>query len=448
MSNPSASVNYSFIVPSFSSIKEGIRAAANSMFSLLTKYIATPAEHYLIGDFRKFSGLHEIDVSSGFAYHSFGLLGSVAKWRPKSKEEMAATLNALDTQPNARSNYRAPQVLINSSPFLLADTSILATPHRKEISRFLTPSKYVSLTWDLYKQQKARGLLIDKSDLAMQAIAKGLLGIELDEECECYLLRELARAFKKYSAIPISASLLKFSPEFRKEQREYQQCIEQLLQREIQKIKNSNTENTERDQGLLAQEVIKKMRQNPNCKDLHKDPDLKSLILLLLALDNLNDAFMSIGYDDLTKSFEKYAIEVDSTKVVQDQMTINSSVLMDREKMPVLDHLYQQCIDSRDQVILGRYVQNGLQCGEHRVPPHTYLAITAPIENPSPLNAFSAGRRSCPGRFVAEAIFKTLIVAQIYHLSPSSRDSLKHRYAKEPDKIYLYMRACEEFLRL
>ena len=153
VSLPSVS-NFSSIVPSFSSIKDGIRTAGNSMLSLFNKYIATPVEHYFIGDLRAFSRFNEEDrLGSGFHLHSFGLLGSFAQWTPKSKEEMAAALNTLDTQPNGRSNYRVAQLLINSSsPFLLANTSSSAIPHRKEISGFLTPKKYVSLTWDLYKK--------------------------------------------------------------------------------------------------------------------------------------------------------------------------------------------------------------------------------------------------------------------------------------------------------
>ncbi len=452
MSSSSGSISYlSSMVPSFSSIKRRVQTAGSSVSSLFTQYIAIPAERYLIGDMRTFYGFQKKDISSpGFAYHSFGLLGgAVAQWNPKSKEELAAALNELDTQPNARSNYRSPQLLINSSPFLLADTSVSAIPHRKEISRFLVPSKYVSLTWDLWKKQReilvGRYDRIDQQHITMQAVAKGLLGIALTEH-ECDVLHELAKAFKQYSMLPVSAGLLQFSPTFRKEQSEYQQCIETLLQREIQKIKSSNPQSTELGQGLLAQKVIEKMRENPDLNDLHQDPDLKSLILLLLALDNLNNAFDKIT--SCMGSLEELAIEVDNANVVQDPMTVSPSVLMDKEKMPVLDRLYQKCVNSSGDVILGRYVHNGLQCGEYRVPPRTYLAITAPVENPSPLYAFSTGRRSCPGRLVAEAIFKTIVVAGVCHLSPSSKNGLKYSLSKDFDERHLYENAWEEFRRL
>jgi len=409
------------IVPSISDVIGGIGGPL--MVSLFKQAIATPVERYLIGDLREVLRFKARDKTknSDFNYSSLGIIGGgIAVWRPKSKEEMTTALNELDTQSNARSNYQSAQLLINSSPFLLADASISAIHHRKEVSQFFIPSKLASLTWDLWK----KGNALDLSDhhIPMQVVAKGVLGIELSAD-ECFILDDLSRAFKKYSLLPIPSSLLKLMPEFRKQQSEYQQCIEGILQREFQKFKSSATEN--RGEGLIIQEMIKKMEQNPDCKDLHKDPELKSLILFLIAVDNLSEALARVPYL-ITADFEELLKEVDNGGIIQDDATINTSIILDKEKMPRLDGLYQRCIDSGEgKIILGRYVQNGLQCGEHQVPPRTYLAITAPIENRSPYHVFSAGRRSCPGRFVAEAIFKTILAAKISHLSPSVRANMK-----------------------
>jgi hypothetical protein len=299
--------------------------------------------------------------------------------------------------------------LANSSPILLSRTGSPAAFHRKEVIRGLTPHKFVALIEDLWHQERADGA--DSTHTAMKAIAEGMLGIELTDE-ESSVMKELARAFKKYSSLPIPANLLRFNPEFRKEQAKYQQCIENILQREIEKITSSNPEEMEQEEGLLRQEIIKKMEANPNRTDLHKDPDLKSILLLLAAVDNLDDALARASYP-ITQSSDQLRREIQTAQVLQNN-AIDPSILMDSEKMPHLDRLYRQAIQpSLTQPIVGRYIQNGLQCGEHRIPPHTYLAITTPTENRSPHDAFSAGRRSCPARIVAEAVFKTIVVCMV-----------------------------------
>lgn len=258
----------------------------------------------------------------------------------------------------------------------------------------------------------------------MKAVAKGLLGIEVSEE-DFFLLKDLSDTFKNCANTPIPSSLWKFIPSFRKNQRTYQEHIERILQKQIEKIRLSNVESLEQDQGLFVQEVIKKIEQNPNRKDLHKDPELKSLILLLLGVDNLNLALYESDFQSFLLG--GVAKEVHSTKVVEEGGgKINSAILMSQEEMPSLHRLYKISVDSGQNPIILRYVQNGMKCGEHQVPAGTYLAITAPSEERSPLNAFSTGRRSCPAKSVAEAIFKTLIVAEIYHTQTIKRNEISY----------------------
>lgn len=395
------------------------------MFALFSQYVLNPIENYFVGDIRTFSEFSE-DEHATMKFHSFGLLGSVAVWTPNSKEEMAAVLNELESQPNSRANYRAPQLLVGGSYFLLSDaTMTTALPHRKAILRHGTPEQFAFLTWKLWKQQFEEGGVIH-TYIETEVIAQGLMGIELSEK-ECESLNKLSKLFKKYSTLPKYMTLLRFTPTFRREQREYQQYIEQILQKSIHKIRESQLERSgcAQNQGLLSQEILRKIEQDPNRTDLHKDSDLKALILVLLAVDNLSNALAKATAGLIySTQFDLLTQEIQSSGVILNG-TLQPSILLDANTMPVLDRLYRWSIYPTDRPpILGRYVQNGLQCGDHHVPPNTYLAITPPLENPSHMDAFSAGRRSCPGKRIAEAIFKTRMLAKIAHLPPSSASRL------------------------
>ena len=389
--------------------------AAYSMTDLFIRYVAGPVESYLIGDLRNDAPFIP-GSNTGFEIRSFGLLGHVAMWQPKTREAMAEVLNELDTQPYARSCYRSAEILVGSSPFLLADTTVFAPAHRKEAIRFLTPKRFIPITWALWKKHDSLDGLNENS-IPMEAIAKGLLGIELSQD-NWESLKGLTKEFKKYSTIPLSPNLLKLYPPFRAARAKYQKCIEDLLQKEIGKIKNTDLKIIEEDNGLLVHAIAKKLLENPNTQDLHKDPELKSLILFFLAVDNLESAINTM-HIYLPRYFEKVEQEVESANLLQDGETINPDVLLGNKTMPSLDRIYRESVHNSGLggSIVARYVQNGILCEEHEVPPGTYLAISVPSENPSPVDVFSAGRRSCPAMRISEAIFKTIAVAKILQIS-------------------------------
>ncbi len=239
-------------------------------------------------------------------------------------------------------------------------------------------------------------------DVPMQAVAKGLLGIDLSHE-ECEELDQMGKDFKKFSGMPVPSSVLRRLPQVRKLQDRYETFTERLLLKEIGNVLDGKGGS----EGMLREALMQKMRENPEKGDLHKDPELKSMILLLLAVDNLNQI---AAYYEIDPSL----IEEIENSGVLDKGAIDPSILLSKEKMPRLERLYQERLEAKfkNMVSIVRYVGKPAQCGAHKVPARTTLLIKPPAlqQENAPANVFSQGARSCPGRFVAETIFKTMVV--------------------------------------
>lgn len=371
-------------------------------------YFCTRAERFLVGELRQAPTPEQLQ--SGFVQQSLGLLGSRVTWRPDSEKELREALEQLETQPQSRSFYRPELVGGSSSSFFLANTGSTALLHRKEVVERLQPARLALLTWERLRKY---GLVAGFSRL-LQTTAEGLLGIELSLE-ECNEILQLVHTFKDYSALSIPSCLLWLTPGFRTARRRYQKWVETVLQREIRKIQmrlhDKSPVMSEEPDGLLAQKVLQKMRQNPNCETLHRDPDLKSLFLLILvAVDNVvdtRDNFSALGRELLAKLGE----EVLRTGVVQNGVLDPSKII--KESMPILDDCYRLCLEKAfpsSRVIMTRRVTHRMRCGAHDIPPFTHLLITNPVSGVP----FSTGRRICPGRFIAESVLKTqLILASI-----------------------------------
>lgn len=423
------------------SAKDKIWQTGSRLFSLFKTYIAAPIEFYAIGDLRTFdfSILTLVDRDDGLVIHTFGMLGSVAIWKPKSKEECARVINTLDQQPRGRRGYRG-ELLINSSrKFLLSDTTSLAMAHRKEMLKFFSrPGRYAEMAWELI--QKDPSLLKTPLLVSMQIIAKGWFGISESTIAKYYAeLTALSQDFGAYSMLPLPETLWRFLPSFRQAEKRHQETVEKLLELEIQKIKEQYEAGDPLPEGLLVQEVIKKIKQNPSARDLHKDPDLKSLILGLLASDNLSTKLQELNdflQSDLDKEIAITALrnEMERVKVIREDGTIDPSILMDKSLMPALDELYLRCLKTlSDKPIVIRYVEKEMECDGYRIPSGIYLAIQSPTETLKERgdsliaettaakvssSVFSVGKRACPGSIIAEAIFKTIalgFISQDYH---------------------------------
>jgi len=223
--------------------------------------------------------------------------------------------------------------------------------------------------------------------------------------------------------VGVFSKLIRFYPPFRKIQKKHAEFIEKLLQGEMQKIKEGTA-----GEGLLIRALRQKMEQGSRCEDLQKDQELKSLVLLLLAVDNLINVavnFVPILHNNLSCAFSPaLRNEIRKSEVIKGD-GLDLSVLQDKEKMPLLDYLFQRSLAAKftDEVpIIARYAEKEIRCGAHVVPPHTVIEITKPLEPlPDSRRVFSAGQRSCPARFVAEAIFKTLVIAAFHHSEPIAK---------------------------
>src|ERR1700677_3659030 len=119
-------------VPTFGACLSRVAGRASSLGRCwiaepFTKYVASPIEYRLIGDVRSIDFSKE---NGDFALHSLGLFGSIAKWCPATKEELAPVLHKLDDEPDARFAYRVLHLLVNAPPFLLDESNVFAKDHR------------------------------------------------------------------------------------------------------------------------------------------------------------------------------------------------------------------------------------------------------------------------------------------------------------------------------
>jgi len=322
----------------------------------------------------------------------FEVFQGTVYWTPKTKEEMAKVLNEIDTQQKGRACYQYAEQLVNTtSPFLLAETGESAMAHRKEILQFLKIKRFIIPIITEWNEVDV---------IAMKTVAKSWLGIELTSD-QCISLQELGKAFKKGPSSLVDSSM-------------HQKFVEELLKEQIEKIKSQKGSTD----GLLVQEINKKLEKYPERTDLHTDPDLKSIILLLLAVDNLdiviekmNTILKVLKIDELSNLEH----EIEESGVIGFEGALDVSILRNRDKMPLLDELYRISLNDAlaSKTVAIRYVENEMPCGEHIIPPNSYLHIKSPARGPE---VFSAGRRSCPGQFVAETVLKSIAIAVIRKL--------------------------------
>ncbi|MBS0626225.1 MAG: hypothetical protein JSS32_09265 [Verrucomicrobia bacterium] len=402
------------------SIREKASRAVERASELFQTYVAEPVERYAIGDLRNYdTGDYDWNEDKSFGIHKFGRMATIATWKPHSKQEYTEALDQLDNQPNGRYSYRAGEALVVGSDFLLADTGPLAHPHRKEALKHLKPGSYGEIAWELFQEVQLREEL--PRDIPMKATAMGLLGIDKATLDIFYPgLDKLGSDFKEYSANSIPLSLLRFDPTFKEKQKNHQKTVEDLLATEIERIRNRlNEDPLYEPKGLLVEKIAKMLKANPDIRNLHKNPELKSLVLLLVAVDNLDSAIRKLQ-DNLQKSaygdrqlIESLKNEINSSGLIQDGQ-IDTAILMDKRKMPNLDKLYQESInDLSSQPIVLRYAQKEMNLGGNQVPAGTHLSIYAPKDPSGKPSVFSEGNRKCPGRASAEAIFKAMAVGLV-----------------------------------
>ena len=422
-------------------VQEKKNQVTNKVFSAFIENIAKPCENYLIHCWSPERKSLTWNPDGNFSTLKYGpfKLGRIIVWRPTSKLALSNGMNKLDKQLRARDVYRAPENLIGSSPFLLADTSALATLHRSAMLKFSNPHQYAEITWELFQNKKGLSLFArfeHSQAVAMKAVAKGLFDIEgasLDKHIT--ILNNLNNDFKYYSQLPISIDILKHTFSFREKQKKYQQAIEDLLEEEIEKIKK-RLEAGEACVGMFAEEVRQKIRLNPDVKNLHQDSDLKSHILIMLGIDNLNQALNSLCMllSSEVSLLEPLALEIEQAGVIQHGNKLESFILMDKRQMPALDKLYWRCLDLfSDEAISVRYVESEMELEGHKIPARSYLGIMSPLEKleegnsakVSPSSVFSEGTRKCPGRSIAEAIFKTIAVGHIIDIMETKKAERK-----------------------
>ncbi len=270
-------------------------------------------------------------------------------------------------------------------------------------------------------------MLQNLEEWASYTVAIGLLGIVSSSlKKHYYNLKKLKSDFKEFKPIPIE--ILRFIPSFKEKIKTHTQAMEAFLETEIVRIKYLLGINKDDAvfSGLLAQKIVEKIQQNPNALDLHKDPELKSLVLLLLALDNLHQVMHTLASrlkadaatnQDLHIKLKK---EIETSGVLSEN-EIKPLILMNKTQMPHLHNLYQQCLDLPNfSVIALRYAKSGLKNSFIEIPKRTYLLISSPLEistrsrGPVPSSVFSEGPRKCPGRMISEAAFKAITVRLVF----------------------------------
>src|SRR5580704_12449396 len=75
-----------------------VKQVGSNTLSLINTYAVKPVIHFVIGDLMDYGGGLNWNTDKSFGIHRFGLIGSVARWKPSSDIEMAQMLDQLDKQ--------------------------------------------------------------------------------------------------------------------------------------------------------------------------------------------------------------------------------------------------------------------------------------------------------------------------------------------------------------
>ncbi|HAT1800329.1 TPA: cytochrome P450 [Legionella pneumophila] len=463
-----------------SSIVLGVRYYSNQAYQAVTGLLGQ-IERFGIGYTREFIRDPKSMIQSltskarsseaGYSVVSLGYLGgNYAVITPKSQSQLTELLNQFDQEKSGRRGHASFKFFSGNDFFIISDTGHAAMSSRKNLSRFLVPSRLVNPTITEVEKRVDCDADIQLRHticgIVRAVMVENMLGIKQLPDNTYDVMASYRNDVKRWGAFPFP-ELLNFMPSLRQKRDVYRAFSKGILEQEFEKLvevlhADPNPGNT----NLIAASVVSLFKdENPtlsneellsalrslSIEDIRKyfeNPIVQSLPMILKAADNLTDA--------IVLCLEQIASDPDKFAMLRDEMDRSHLVIEEGidvralKTLPVLDAFYKESVRFDAPVAVPRYTQNGYSSDSMTIPPNTMMIFdlhalakgeqywTNPEEfDPTrflqqekeqvteeggmnsnnknhtvgqfPFIPFSVGLRNCPAFAVTESLFKVTI---------------------------------------
>ncbi|KTD71233.1 Cytochrome P450 [Legionella tucsonensis] len=423
----------------------------------------------------------------GYSVISLGYLGgNYAVITPRSQSQLIELINQFDKEQSSRKGHASFKFFSGNDFFIISDIGHDAMLSRKNLSRFLTPSRlaYPTIT------EIEKTVVVDTDiptrhivcAIVRAVMVENMLGIKQLPDNTYDVMESYRNDVKRWGAFPFP-ELLNFMPSLRKKRDAYRAFSRSILEQEFEKVVEVLHQNDHPgNANLLAASIVSLFKEeNPTLtgeelssalkslsteeiRRYFENPMVQSLPMILKAADNLTDAIVlcleQIAADP--KKFEILRDEIERAHfALSEELDIRTL-----KSLPVLDAFYKESVRFDAPVAVPRYTQNGYSSDSMTIPPNTMIIFdlhalakgeqywTNPNEfDPTrflqaeqqhvdeeksigiknnhhtigqfPFVPFSVGMRNCPAFAVTEVLFKVAIAKFVasYELQFVEKDS-------------------------
>ncbi|WP_165474770.1 cytochrome P450 [Legionella nagasakiensis] len=396
---------------------------------------------------------------AGYSVVGLGYLGgNYAVVTPKSQAQLVELLNQFDKEKSGRKGHAAFKFFSGNDFFIISDTGHDALTLRKNLSRFLIPSRLVNpiITEIESNMDAAADIQIRHAvcGIVRAVMVENILGVKQLPTNTYDLMESYRNDVKRWGAFPFP-ELLNLMPSLRKKRDVYRAFSRGILEQEFEKlVEVLHTDEHPENANLIAAAVVSLFRdEHPSLsadelssaiKSLPVDdirryfenPMVQSLPMILKAADNLTDA--------IVLCLEQIALDPSKLQMLRDEIDGAGLMIEDGmdigllKSLPILNAFYKESVRFDAPVAVPRYTQRGYSSDSMTIPPNTMIIFdlhalakgeqywTNPDEfdpkrflHPGseasrttgqfPLVPFSVGLRNCPAFAVTEVLFKAAI---------------------------------------
>ncbi|QLZ67704.1 hypothetical protein FOLKNPGA_00477 [Legionella sp. PC1000] len=407
----------------------------------------------------------------GYSVISLGYLGgNYAVITPRSQPQLVELINQFDKEQSSRKGHASFKFFSGNDFFIISDIGHDAMVSRKNLSRFLTPSrlayptiteieKTVAVDADIPTRHTVCGIV-------RAVMVENMLGIKRLPDDTYDVMESYRNDVKRWGAFPFP-ELLNFMPSLRKKRDVYRAFSSSILEHEFKNVvevlhQDAHPGNAnliaasivslfkEENSGFTEEELASALKSlsTQEIRRYFENPIVQSLPMILKAADNLTDAIVlcleQIAADP--KKFEMLHDEIERSHFVLDEQLDIRAL----KSLPVLDAFYKESVRFDAPAAVPRYTQKGYSSDSMTIPPNTMIIFdlhalakgeqywTNPNEfDPTrflqaeqqhvdeegemsvknnhhtigqfPFVPFSVGMRNCPAFAVTEVLFKVAI---------------------------------------
>lgn len=319
--------------------------------------------------------------------------GNYAVITPSSQSQLVGLLNQFDSEQYGRKGHASFKFFSGNDFFIISETGHDAIASRKNLSRFLVPSRFVKpLVMEI-----ENNLSVDTDiktrhtvcNIVRKVMVETMLGIKQLPSNTYDVMEAYRNDVKRWGAFPFP-ELLNLMPSLRKKRNEYKAFSRGILESEFEKlVQVLQTENNPGDVNLIAASVVTLFRdENPSLseeslasalKKLSKEeikryfenPIVQSLPMILKAADNLTDI--------ITLCLQQLASDPSKLKMLQDEIdqaklfTTQELDIHALKSLPILDAFYKESLRFDAPIAVPRYTQAGYSGEAMNIPPNTMI---------------------------------------------------------------------------